>query len=37
VADCLAFYKSRSRNGRRLAEVLTVEDIEAYVRHGRFP
>lgn len=37
VADCLALYKTRSRDGRRLAEVLTVKDIEAYVHHGRFP
>lgn len=37
VEDCLDFYKARSRNGRRLAELLTAGDIEAYVNIGRFP
>ena len=37
IRDCLALYKSRSRNGRRLADLLTETDIERYIRHGRFP
>ncbi len=37
IRDCLALYKSRSRNGRRFAELLTAADIECYGRHGRFP
>lgn len=37
VQDCLDLYKARSRNGRRLAELLTAEDIDAYARDGRFP
>jgi len=37
IRDCIALYKSRSRNGRRFAELLTADDIEAYVRHGHFP
>jgi dissimilatory sulfite reductase (desulfoviridin) alpha/beta subunit len=37
IRDCIALYKSRSRNGRRFAELLTGEDIETYVRHGHFP
>jgi len=37
IRDCIAFYKSRSRNGRRLAELLTTADIDAYVRLGHFP
>ena len=36
VADCIEFYKARSRNGRRLAELLTAEDIATYSRQGRF-
>jgi dissimilatory sulfite reductase (desulfoviridin) alpha/beta subunit len=37
IRDCIALYKSRSHDGRRLAELLTGDDIQAYVRHGRFP
>lgn len=37
IRDCIGLYKSRSRNGRRFAELLTAADIERYVRHGRFP
>jgi anaerobic sulfite reductase subunit C len=37
IRDCLALYKSRSRNGRRFAELLTTADVERYVRQGRFP
>ena len=37
IRDCIALYKSRSRNGRRFAELLTAADIEHYVRQGRFP
>ncbi len=37
VRDCIAFYKARSRNGRRLAELLSAADIEAYGQTGEFP
>ena len=37
VRDCITFYKARSRNGRRLAELLSAADIEAYGRTGEFP
>jgi len=37
VAQCLEFYKRRSRGGRRFAELLSDEILEAYLREGRFP
>lgn len=37
VARCLAFYKRRSRNGRRFADLLSDEDLETFIRQGRFP
>ncbi len=37
VRDCIDYYKARSRNGRRFAELLSAADIEAYGRSGRFP
>ena len=37
IRDCLAFYKTHSRNGQRLAKLLKPEDIEHYIREGCFP
>ncbi len=37
IQDCIRYYKARSRNGLRLAELLTAGDIAAYVRQGKFP
>lgn len=37
IQDCIAFYKARSRNGKRFAELLSAADIEAYGETGRFP
>ncbi len=37
VRDCIDFYKTRSRDGKRFAELLSVADIEAYGRSGKFP
>lgn len=37
VEDCVDLYKSRSRGGRRFAELLTAADIAAYVKDGKFP
>lgn len=37
ISDCIAFYKQRSRRGERFADLLTAEDLEAYIRHGQFP
>jgi dissimilatory sulfite reductase (desulfoviridin) alpha/beta subunit len=37
LQDCIAFYKARSSNGKRFAELLSAADIEAYGETGRFP
>ncbi len=37
LQDCIAFYKANSQNGKRLAQLLTAADIEAYGHTGRFP
>ena len=37
IRDCVDFYKSRSRDGKRFAELLSERDIEAYGKSGRFP
>jgi len=37
LQDCLDFYKAKSRNGKRLAELLSTADIAAYAATGRFP
>jgi dissimilatory sulfite reductase (desulfoviridin) alpha/beta subunit len=37
LQDCIDFYKAKSRSGRRLAELLSTADIEAYGATGRFP
>ena len=37
ISDCIAFYKQRSRRGERFADLLTAEDLDGYIRHGRFP
>jgi dissimilatory sulfite reductase (desulfoviridin) alpha/beta subunit len=37
VQDCVDFYKAKSRNGKRFAELLSEADIEAYGKTGRFP
>ncbi len=36
VQDCIDFYKAKSRNGKRFAELLSAADIEAYGETGRF-
>jgi dissimilatory sulfite reductase (desulfoviridin) alpha/beta subunit len=36
VRDCINFYKTNSRNGERLAELLTPGNVDAYIRDGRF-
>lgn len=37
IQDGIDFYKAHSRDGRRLAELLTAADIAAYIKVGRFP
>ncbi len=37
IHDCIGFYKAQSRNGKRLAELLSAADIAAYGLTGRFP
>ncbi len=37
VKDCIDFYKAKSRNGKRFAELLKAADIAAYGETGRFP
>jgi dissimilatory sulfite reductase (desulfoviridin) alpha/beta subunit len=37
VRDCIDCYKARSRNGRRLSELLAAADIETYGQTGEFP
>jgi len=37
ISDCIAFYKQRSRRGKRFADLLTAEDLDVYIRHGQFP
>ena len=37
IQDCIDFYKAKSRSGKRLADLLSAADIEAYGRTGRFP
>jgi hypothetical protein len=32
VADCLSFYKQRSTDGRRFADIFTTEDFDALCR-----
>ena len=37
IQDCIDFYKAKSRNGKRFAELLSVTDIEVYGETGKFP
>jgi dissimilatory sulfite reductase (desulfoviridin) alpha/beta subunit len=37
IRDCIAFYKAKSRNGKRFAELVSDADVEAYGKTGRFP
>jgi len=37
ISDCIDHYKAKSRNGKRFAELLTINDIDEYGKTGRFP
>ncbi len=37
IQDCIDFYKAKSRDGKRFAELLSATDIEAYGETGKFP
>ncbi|MBL0712658.1 MAG: 4Fe-4S binding protein [Desulfosarcina sp.] len=37
IQDCIDWYKARSRNGQRFANLLKSEDIEVYSRELQFP
>jgi dissimilatory sulfite reductase (desulfoviridin) alpha/beta subunit len=37
VQDCIDFYKAHSTNGKRFAELLSIGDIVAYGKTGKFP
>lgn len=37
IRDCINFYKTKSRNGKRFAELVSGADIEAYGKTRRFP
>ncbi len=37
IQDCIDFYKAKSTNGKRFAELLTAADIAVYGETGKFP
>ena len=37
IQDCIDFYKAKSTNGKRFAELLTEVDIAVYGETGKFP